>query len=44
MDISIENSWTCLKKGNFERESEFLLMTEQNGATKNKYVKAKIAT
>ena len=37
-----EKTWTWVKKkGNFKRETEFLLIAAQNNATITNYVKAK---
>ena len=33
-NISHENTWTWLRKGNFERETKFLLIAAQNNAIK----------
>ena len=37
-----EKTWTWLRKGNFKRESESLLIAAQNDAITTNYVKAKI--
>ena len=38
--ISHEMTWTYLKKGNFKRETESLLIAAQNNALRTNYVKA----
>ena len=39
-DISLEKMWTWLWKGNFNRETESLLITAQNNAIRNNHIKA----
>ena len=41
-NISHDKSWTWLKKGNFKRETESLLMAAQNNALRTNYIKARI--
>ena len=41
-DISHEKTWTWLRKGNFIRETESLLIAAQNNAKRTNHIKAKI--
>ena len=41
-DISNEKTWTWLKKGNFKRETESLLIAAQNNAVRTNHIKARI--
>ena len=41
-DISYEETWTSLRKGNLKRETESLLITTQNNAIRNNHIKARI--
>ena len=41
-NISLDKTWTWLRKGNFTRESESLLMAVQNSAMKTNHIKARI--
>ena len=41
-DISHEKTWTRLKKGNLNRESELLLIAAQNNAIMTNHIKARI--
>ena len=41
-DISHEKTWTWLRKGNFKRESESLLIAAQNNAIRTHQIKARI--
>ena len=41
-NISHDKSWTWLRKGNFKRETESLLMAEQNSAIRTNHIKARI--
>ena len=41
-DISHENTWTWLKKGNLKRETESLLIAAQNNAIRTNHIKARI--
>ena len=41
-DISHEKTWIWLRKGNFKRETESLLIAEQNNSIRNNHIKAKI--
>ena len=40
--ISLDKTWTWLRKENFKRETEYLLMAVQNNAIKTKSIKARI--
>ena len=40
--ISHEKTWTELRKRNFKREIESILMTAENNALRTSYIKAKI--
>ena len=42
INISHEKTWNCLRKGNFKRETESLLIAAQNNATKINHIKARI--
>ena len=49
MDISCdklakshEEIWTCLRKANFKRKTESLLIAAENNAIRTNYIKAKI--
>ena len=41
-NISHANTWTWLRKGNFKRETESLLIAAQNNAVRTNYIKARI--
>ena len=41
-DISNDKTWTWLRKGNFKRETEFLLISAQNNVVRNNHIKARI--
>ena len=41
-DISHEKTWTWLRKGNFKRETESLLIAPQNNAIRTNQIKARI--
>ena len=41
-NISHYKTWTWLRKGNFKRETESLLMAAQNSAIRTNYIKARI--
>ena len=41
-NISHENSWTWLRKGNLKRETESLFMAAQNSAIRTNHIKARI--
>ena len=41
-NISHEKTWTWLRKGNFKRETESLLMAAQNNSIRTNHVKARI--
>ena len=41
-DISLEKTWTWLRKGNFKRESEFLRIAAQTNAIRINHIKARI--
>ena len=41
-NISLEKTWTWLRKGNFKRETESLLIAAQNNAIRTKHIKARI--
>ena len=41
-NISYEKTWTWLRKGNFKREAESLLIAAQNNAIKTNHIKARI--
>ena len=41
-DISHDKTWTWLRKGNFKRETESLLIAAQNGAIRTNHIKARI--
>ena len=38
-NISHDKAWTCLRKGNFKRETESLLMSVQNSAIRTNHIK-----
>ena len=40
-NISHEKAWTCLRKGNFKRETESLLIAAQNNAIRTSLIKAR---
>ena len=40
--ISLDKIWTWLRKGNFKRETESLLMAAQNSAIRTNHIKARI--
>ena len=39
--ISVEKTWTWLRKGNFKRETEFLLIAAQNNAIRTHHIKGR---
>ena len=41
-NISHDKTWTWLKKGNFKRETESLLIAAQNNAIKTNHIQARI--
>ena len=41
-NISHDKTWTWIRKGNFKRETESLLMAAQNNAIRTNHIKAKI--
>ena len=41
-NISHQKTWTWLRKGNFKRETESLLIAAQNNAIRTKHIKARI--
>ena len=41
-NISHDKTWTWLRKGNFKRETEYLLIAAQNNAIRTNYIKARI--
>ena len=41
-NISHDKTWTWLRKGNFKRETESLLMAAQNSAIRTNHIKARI--
>ena len=41
-NILHDKTWTCLRKGNFKRETESLLMAAQNSALRTNHIKARI--
>ena len=41
-NISHDKTWTCIRKGNFKRETEYLLITAQNNAVRINRIKARI--
>ena len=41
-NISLDTTWTWLRKGNFKRETESFLMAAQNSAIRSNHIKAKI--
>ena len=41
-NISYDKTWTWLRKGNFMREAEYLLIAAQNSAIRNNHIKARI--
>ena len=41
-NISHKKTWTCLRKGNFKRETEYLLITAQSNAIRTNHIKAGI--
>ena len=41
-DISREKTWTWIRKGNFKRETESLLMAAQNSAIRTNHITARI--
>ena len=41
-DITHSNTWTCLRKGYLQRETESLLKTTQNNAIRTNKIKARI--
>ena len=41
-NISLDKLWTWLRKGNFKRETESLLIAAQNKAVRTNHIKARI--
>ena len=41
-NISYEKTWTWLRKGNFKREKESLLIAAQNNAVRTNHIKVRI--
>ena len=41
-NISHDKTWTWLRKGNFKRETESLLIAAQNNAVRTNHIKARI--
>ena len=41
-NTTLEKTWTWLKKGNFKRETESLLIAAQNNAIRTNHIKARI--
>ena len=41
-NISHDETWTCLRKGNFKRETESLLIAAQDNAIRTNHIKARI--
>ena len=41
-NISHEKTWTWLRKGNFKRETEYVLIAAQNNAIRTNHIKARI--
>ena len=41
-EIAYEKSWTWLRKGNYIRKSEFILIATQNNAIRTNYIKTKL--
>ena len=41
-EISHKKTWTWVKKGNLKKETESLLMVDQNNAIRTNYIKARI--
>ena len=41
-NISHDKTWTCLRKGNFKRETESLLMAAQNSAIRTNHIEERI--
>ena len=42
INISHQKTWTWIRKGNFKKETEFLLIAEQNSAIRTNHIKARI--
>ena len=42
INISHDKTWTRLRKGNFKRETESLLIAAQDNAVRTKHIKARI--
>ena len=42
INISHDKTWTWLKKGNFKRETESLLIAAQDSAIRTNHIKARI--
>ena len=42
INISNDKTWTCLRKGNFKRETESLLIVAQNNTIRTNHIKARI--
>ena len=40
--ISHDKTWTWIRKGNFKRETEYLLIAVQNSAIRTNHIKARI--
>ena len=41
-NISLDKTWTWLRKGNFKRETEYLLIPAQDNAVRTNHIKARI--
>ena len=41
-NISLEKTWTWLRKGNFQRETESLVIAAQNNAIRTNHIKVRI--
>ena len=41
-NISLDKTWMWLRKGNFKRETEYLLIAAQNNAIRTNHIKARI--
>ena len=42
INISLDKTWTWLRKGNFKRETESLLTAAQNNPVRTNHIKARI--
>ena len=40
--ISHDKTWTTLRKGNFKRETDYLLIAAQNNAVRTNHIKVRI--